>query len=240
MKRKFLGIALTLSFAIIVLATGVAPAFAQLVPGYDHVNAGGSAVISIAGQPQMQINVAHFDEPTSHGVRDSIDIRLLVKTGPLAGAWVPVVSMLDNPEVLAWQELFNSGGAGANNIILVKPWQIQVWRVGKTVFTCWTEPLKASITGNNPMGVPWAVVLGVSSVTLPPGCLLLQGYGCAIPVDTTFGLPNGIFLTMKGTTFNAKATLACPAWHYCGPVGDPSTPSTMTTDMMYTQSFVPS
>jgi hypothetical protein len=242
-KRKVLGIALALSVAFIVLATGVAPAFANsFLPGKDHTTASGTAVINIKVSGltvPILINVYHFDKPTSHGVRDTIDINLKPIIGPYVGIWLPVATMIDNPAVVAWQAFFDTGGAAADNQLLVKPWELAVCRISKTVFAYWTKPVTASLTGLVPGGggLHWYDVYGVESVTLPPGCVVFQGYGSAKPYN---GEIKWIMdLTWTGTSYDAKATLLCPAWHYCGPIGDPSYPTSITTDVFYDQEPLP-
>jgi hypothetical protein len=92
-------------------------------------------------------------------------------------------------------------------IKLVKPWQIQVCRMHKTVIVRWTIPLIAPATPITP------------AVIVPPGCLVLRGYGDAIPFTFPVDPGTGWTFTYDVTNYMAHETLFCPGWHYCGPVG---------------------
>ena len=239
MKSKLaLGTILALSLAFIVLATCVTPAFATT--SYDHSNVAGSTVINLADhQPPIQIDVHHNDRG-DHGVGDGIDLSLRATMGPLAGKWIYVAVMTDSLQGYEWAKVLHKKGASENNIMLVKPWEIQVCRIGKTAFAYWTKPLTASITGNSPVGTPWATILGASSVTLPPGCLLFQGYGDAeTGTGGPFTMPSGVTWSYSYTSFDAHATFLCPSWHYCGTVGNPSTPSKIRTEATLTYTQMP-
>jgi hypothetical protein len=235
-KKLIRGTILTLSLAFIVLAACIAPAFATT--SYDHSNAAGTTVINITGhQPPIQIEVHHTNRG-DHGVRDGIELSLRATLGPLAGKWIYVAVMTDSQQGYEWEKVLMKNGAAENNILLVKSWELQVCRIGKTVFVYWTKPLTASITGMSPAGIPWATVFGASSVTLPPGCLLFSGYGAA---QTGTGgpviMPSGITWSYSYTRFDAHAVFLCPSWHYCGPAEDPSEPSSISTEvtLTYTQ-----
>jgi hypothetical protein len=62
---------------------------------------------------------------------------------------------------------------------------------------------------------------------LPPGVLLFKGYGCAQTENLVWHLPNGVTLGIDKVSFAAHATFVCPAWKYCGSLGDAGT--TMST-----------
>jgi len=195
-NRKILGIILTLSFALIVLATGVAPAFANGTTYAYHLNAAvWSPYITVPDHPSIGMKCFHY-----LGVGDVIVVSL-------AGSQQPLASYTDNPSYYAVAKQVMPSQAVIN---LVKPWQIQVCRIGKIVIACWTMPLVTS------------------AVTIPPGCLVLEGYGDVFPF-TLGPLPTGTSWFQKWAAQNylAHETFICPGWHYCGPLatGVPNPPA---------------
>lgn len=227
MEKKTIacGYVLVLFLAVVILAAYAAPAFAS-VTYYDHANAGGNAVIDIAGhQPPMRVRILHYDWSSNVvGACDELTIYL-----KLGSSWIPVAAMVDNPSQAEWEKEVFLGLPVADNILLVRHCMLQVHKAGKTVaFAYWMHPLTASIAE------PWATLLGVSSVTLPPGALLIKGEGDELQ-SSKYVPPgaSGYAVQTDWKYYIAQATLVCPAWHYCGPIGSTSTPSTMVTDITF-------
>jgi len=141
------------------------------------------------------------------------------KTNPLTGLPVfkTAVAYEDNPERYEWSALLGS----EHPRYLVKSWQIQVFRIGKTSFVYWTIPLVVPATGApNP----------TDEVVLPPGLLVLRGYGesesgqTPPPTHPTgwlqFGTSDWYFRIDTASYYTAHATLFCRGWRYCGPVAE--------------------
>jgi hypothetical protein len=209
-RRLILGTVLAMSLAFIVSVACVAPAFAGMTY-YDHMNVGVKTVIDIAcHQPRFLIIVGHFDGG-DHGVGDWLDIEMWthVVIPPIVDEWMwtSVAIVTDSPSIADFQKnVLWAGLPTANNVRLVKSCELQVCKMGKTVLAYWTVPIVSP------------------AVTLPPGCLLFKGYGCAHPEQLVFPLPTGVTLTIDmAKVFAAHATFVCPAWKYCGPVGDEGT-----------------
>jgi hypothetical protein len=202
MNKKVLGIVLTLSLAFIVLATGSVPAFASPTTYINHFNAAvWSSVIEVPGQPKIGLVCFHFDKGYV-GRGDAIVINFWV--GP-PYFWMTVAGYSDSPSDVALEKMVSPSGAA---IYLVKPWQIQVCRLGKIVMAYWTVPLVAPATALTP------------AVTIPPGSLVLKGYGDVFHM-TLGPLPTGVpgwSVTYEGQNYAAHETLFCPGWHYFGPV----------------------
>ena len=106
----------------------------------------------------------------------------------------------------------------------VKPWTIQVFRIGKLIIAYWTKPIECVV----PMPLR-QFYGGIESWTLPPGMLILKGYG---EVETgTSGpntLPSSYTMTSEYNRYAAKGTFICPTWRFCGPVSETATIHTRT------------
>ncbi len=207
-----LGTVLALSLAFVFSAACFAPAFAQ-VSYHDHASALGHTFINIANhQPQIQLVVVHFDGG-DHGVGDYLEMDTLQSIPGHGNVWVPVAIITDSPSIAAFNKDFlYKGLPNANNILLVKHCELQVYRIGKTVLAYWTIPVISPV------------------VTLPPGCLLFKGYGCAQTDQLVFHMPNGVTLTVDSVALAAHATFVCPVWKYCGNVGDGGTGISIADD----------
>jgi hypothetical protein len=219
MNKKVLGIVLPLSLTFIFLVTSVAPALAT-VTYYDHVSASGNVVINIAGhQPQFTILAGHINKG-DHAVADYLEVDFLTDIGlPIGPVWIPFLVVTDNPSMYAFNKNFIYAGINPAAVVqLVKNCQLEVCSIGKTVLVCWTVPLVTP------------------AITVPPGCLLLNGYGCAKTEQFIYPIPNGVTLTINGKAdFAVHATFLCPAWKYFGSVGDQNTYVSIDSDWLATK-----
>jgi hypothetical protein len=96
---------------------------------------------------------------------------------------------------------------------LVKRWQIQIFRIGKTVFVYWTIPLVAPKTANTP------------EVVLPPGMLVFRGKGEPYYMETSATFPSG--WTVKYETwkrYDADAYFYCRGWDFSGNLTEAPSP----------------
>ena len=163
MKKKIiLETILALSLALIVSAAYMAPASAQ-VSSYSHACASGVALIDILGhQPPIAVTAVHYDRG-DHGVADYLELSTLQYVPQLgSNMWVTNAIMTDSPSTAAFlRDFVFANLPGSVNILLVKSYQLQVYRMGKTVLACWTVPLTSS------------------QATLACGVLLFKGYGSA-------------------------------------------------------------
>jgi hypothetical protein len=115
---------------------------------------------------------------------------------------------------------------------------MQVCRIGKLVIVYWNSPIGGEITGENPNGKTWAEVFGISSFELPPGIIILEGYGEAEtepPFTMNLHASHGWRATQSGTVYNATGIIIVPQWHYCGSFADTPTPPRLNTlcDLTY-------
>jgi hypothetical protein len=210
MKRKLVfGTFMAVVLAVIVLAGGAAPALAADTTHVDHCNAGAGVIMDVPGHPTVDFIAFHYDWG-DFGVRDAIGLWVAPEGFP--GVFMPAAEYSDTAKSADWNKMLFAGLPTV--VTQVKPWQIQVCRIGKTVIVSWTVPLVAPAENWGFLG------LGTTpAVTIPPGCLVLHGYD---------GLQTGTLVigtsTQDYTFLWAHATLLCPMWHYCGPVGEAEVP----------------
>jgi hypothetical protein len=205
-KKIFQRIILTLSLAFIVTIACYSPVLAQ-VAYHEHASALASTIVDIAAhQPAIKIAVAHFDGG-DHGVGDFLEIDTLQNIPGHGTVWATVAVMTDSPSIAVLNRDFIYAGITdvAKNVFLVKDCELEVCRIGKTIVAYWTVPV------------------ATSAVTLPPGLLVVRGYGSTLNSQLVFHLPNGVTITVDKAGSAGNAAFACPTWKYYGSVGDQST-----------------
>ena len=81
--------------------------------------------------------------------------------------------------------------------------------------------------------IPGGPTFVTPAVTIPPGCLILKGYGDVNTGTEIMGpFPSGWMINNEWTGYDSCATFICPAWHYCGPVGSSAECSIHTDQTM--------
>jgi hypothetical protein len=223
MKRQLsFGVILALFLAVAVLAAGVAPAFASTT-NHEYISARGLIVINIPNHPVIELICQHFDPNSDHGAANTLFLFMRTKTG----SFVPTAVLSTTQERVAFQESLFAGYPMGDNAILVDKCDLQVCRIGKIVVAYWTVPIKGTITGNVPnTNIPWSTAIGASSFEIPPGGMILNGYGTATTSTTNAPLGNGYTIVSHfNMLYNAHATFICPSWHYFGPVEETTTPT---------------
>jgi hypothetical protein len=204
-KKVVLGIFVTL-VAVAVLASSIGGAFATTT-NVDYERAGASCIIVV---PESNIWVRLAVSGQMHGnyYSGKADrIQIYVRTGGLdtSPTWKSVSAYEDNPT----RSAFSAGLGVASEVQnVVKPWQIGVIRICKTVVVYWTIPLECLATGGSSP---------TPAVTIPPGMLVLQGYGDIISPATvgpvSFGT-TGWTIAYTQHYYSATATLFCHDWNY--------------------------
>ena len=207
--------------AVVILASNVNMALAETIRT-DYQYAGGRSRIDVPGKPVIRLEAQRLWS-SDFGISDRIQIDVFTGGKP---QFKEVVAWEDNPDRYAF-----SVGLGTDlEKHLVKPWQIGVYRIWKTSIVYWTMPLVVPATYNS-LGV-----LVTQEVTLPPGLLVLRGYGESMsdqfPPNPSGWYPVGSegWLYRIDTTsfYNAEVTLFCPGWHYWGPVAEGYNPTSVT------------
>jgi len=198
----------TALLAVAMLAVSVNTALAVTIYT-DHEYAGANCVIDVPGHTMMRLAVyGQMYGDYYNGRAERIQIQ--VHTGQFTPAGLPVFKNVaayeDNPTRSAFSLQQIALGLAEN---LVEPGQIQVLRVGEsnTVMVHWNVPLVCPATGS-PNPTP--------AVTLPPGKLVVRGYGEAISGSTppTSIGPNNWQYSIVLTYYLASATLFCEGWDY--------------------------
>jgi hypothetical protein len=212
-KKLILGTILTLSLAFIVSAACVAPAFA-ITTHKERLGAAGTTLIDVPGHTAVIVLAQHFDWGDFY--KGSADrLQFFVSTGLPAPAppFKPVATFEDNPTRIAFSQVVGKGAPVT--LVMVGRCQIETYQICKTVVVHWKIPLVIPATSASPAGP------ATPAVTLPPGFLVLRGYGDAQSDVSDGGFPiSGWSYTYEATGYNAKATLFCQGWHYWGPVGE--------------------
>ena len=213
-KKQFFGIIMTLSLLFIVSAACFSPVLAS-VTYHEHANGSAEVIIDIADhQPPFKITVVHFNGG-DHGVGDYLEISTYQYIPQLGrSVWATDAVVTDNPSIAAFfTDFVFKGLPGVPvTVLLVKQCQLQVFRICKTISAYWT------------------VSIASPSVTLPPGCLLFNGYGSIQTNHIVEKLPNGVTITFDTVGYAAHASLICPSWKYFGAVGDESTKISISVD----------
>ena len=153
--------------------------------------------------PDMLIGINHFEKHHPFGTEDAIMVFLWRKTQKNY-AYVPVAFVGDNPETMDfWRGCF-AGLPLEENLQLVKKDQLHIGVYGKTLFAGWTVPIQ----------------LFPKSHTLPPSCIILEGYG-DIKTNTFSVIPPSNYRTVyEYNGFEAFVTFMHPSSKYTGPGTD--------------------
>jgi sugar-specific transcriptional regulator TrmB len=179
--------------------------FKGLSKGYGS---SGMAVIHLPGQfnlPDMAIQVWKHDKQSSFGEEDTIIVYFWLET-PSGHAYVPVAIAGDNPNGQdAWRAVYATTPA-EKNVHLFKKDEVQVRVHGNTLFAGWTVPIK----------------LFPAKYTLPPACMLIEGYGDVKTMAYTVVLPSGFKIEVEENCFDAFVTFIHAASKYSGPGTDGS------------------
>jgi hypothetical protein len=213
-KKLVLGTLITLSLITLVLAATVNTALA-VTTKTEHMKAAGTSLIDVPGHPKILIVAQHMGQSDFYkGDADRINLFVFFTT-PSGGTGLRLVSAYeDNPDRWAFSNQVGGGPPGTRP--LVEKWQIQIFRICKTVFVYWTIPLVMPATTTTP------------EVTLPPGFLVFRGYGDAESSGGVVNFPSGWTSTTETTGYDAKATLFCPDWHYWGPAAEADSAAILT------------
>jgi sugar-specific transcriptional regulator TrmB len=153
--------------------------------------------------PNMMIWIFHNNKQSSFGAEDMLIIYLMLET-PIGHAFVPVAHITDNPKSVAHRKAVFASTPAAQNIQVVKKDELQVRVQGNTLFAGWTVPI--------PLLPP--------SYTLPPSCILFEGYGELKTGVFKTRVPSGRKQTYEYNGFGAFVTFFHPSSKYTGPGTD--------------------
>jgi hypothetical protein len=221
---------MALLLAIAVSASSIAPAFA-ITEYHETASTLVRVYVEVPGQPKIAIYASHYEPSSDHGSGDAISVSFILPM-PVGQMLIPVGALVDSSErVSPLQEVY-VGFPVADNVKKVGRWAMQVCRIGKLVIAYWNSPIGGEITGKAPNGKTWSEIFGISSFELPPGIMILKGYGEAeteSPFTMALHASYGWRVTQSGTVYSAKGTIIIPQWHYCGSFADTPTPPRLNT-----------
>jgi sugar-specific transcriptional regulator TrmB len=153
--------------------------------------------------PDTIIIVYHIEKQSRLGEEDAMTIFLWLET-PKGYSYVPVAVVGDNPRAdNFWKTLYTGAPAGQNTQ-LVKKDEIQIRVHGNTLFAGWTVPIS----------------LFPPRYSLPPACVLIEGFGDVKTGAYTTVLPSGYKVKCEENCFDAFVTFFHPSSKYSGPGTD--------------------
>ena len=153
--------------------------------------------------PEMRISAWHIDKQSSLGSEDMLTIYLWLET-PEGFAYVPVATIGDNPQAVEVRRMNLSCTPAGQNSQLVTSDKLYVRVHGNTMFAGWTVPIK----------------LLPKPYTLPPACILFEGFG---PLKTGVFKQKALWSprlrtqTLEFNGFEAFVTFTHPTSKYSGP-----------------------
>ena len=153
--------------------------------------------------PDMLLWFVHENKQSSFGETDRLFVYLWLDT-PNGHAFVPVASVTDNPTNVEFEKIRFAGTPAGQNVQLIKKDNLQIRFHGKTVFAGWTTPIP----------------LLPSEYTLPPSCILLEGYSRLKTGSMDYELPSGVKTRSEYNGFDAFVTFFHPSSKYSGPGTD--------------------
>jgi sugar-specific transcriptional regulator TrmB len=149
--------------------------------------------------PKMLIMAMHIEKQSSLGEEDTIHVHLWLKT-PKGYRYVPVAVVHDQPNNIAVWKKSMTGTPAENNVQTFEKDEIQVRAHGNMLFSGWTKP----------------IALWPAPYSLPPSCLLFEGYGETRPGRGTMIGPSGVTNKMVYNLISAFVTLIHPESKYEG------------------------
>lgn len=153
--------------------------------------------------PDMTIWTMHLNKQSSFGAADSILVFLWLETAK-GNHYVPVAFISDNRNQVEFIKKTAKNMPIEHNAHFVEKDKLQVQVQGNSMFAGWTEPI--------PLLPP--------SYTLPPSCIMFEGYGPLKTTVTEFSYPSGVKFRAESNGYDAFVTLFHPESKYSAPGTD--------------------
>jgi len=151
--------------------------------------------------PDLVIQAFHVDKSSSFGAEDYLVVYQQLKPN---GIYVPVSVAGENPNAREIQrKVFKGTPAGLNDILLKKD-EIEIRVHGNNFFAAWAVPIP----------------IYPISLTLPPACMQIEGYGNLKTVGYSMTGPSGFRHEIEQNYFDSFVTFFHPASKYSGPGTD--------------------
>ena len=169
---------------------------------YGHI---GNAIIhqpSKLSLPELLFIFIHYEKYSRFGAEDVLQVFVGQET-PQGYGYLPVVFMADNSEALDFQKNALQGLFHKDKFQLISKDEIQIQMHGNALFCGWT------------MEIPLT-----QKYVLPPGSLLLEGFGDVKPNVLEMQYPSGYKLWDVYNGLDAFVTYFHPSSTYSGPSTD--------------------
>jgi sugar-specific transcriptional regulator TrmB len=153
--------------------------------------------------PEIIVYLVHTEKHSTFGIQDFMHIVVKRET-PSGPAFLPSVFVYDNPAATEYWKKYFAGVPSGSNLQLVKKDELQVQLHGNILSAAWTVP----------------IALIPQLLTLPPGCIMLEGYGNLRTEQFTLNLVSGYRMACETNGFDAFVTFLHPSSNYSGPGTD--------------------
>jgi len=153
--------------------------------------------------PEMVIQAYRVEKQSSLGEENFLVISLWLET-PKGFAYVPAAIIGDNPKAQPVWKTWLAGTPAGSNVQLVEKDKLQIRVHGNFFFAGWTIPIR----------------LLPSPYSLPPGCVLFEGYGDIKTQAYSITYPSGCILEIESNGLDAFVTFFHPKSKYSGPGTD--------------------
>jgi sugar-specific transcriptional regulator TrmB len=150
--------------------------------------------------PVLRLQIQKYDKQSRYGQGNSLQIEMRLNN-PKGYVFVPVAIVETNKNAIVPMIVFFKGTPAAENIQLVSTNQLQIKTQGNTLFVGWTV----------------SIPLPPISQSLPPSCMLLEGYGQIRHVTRSEQLPSGHNVTWESDITDALVNFLDPLSMYAGP-----------------------
>jgi sugar-specific transcriptional regulator TrmB len=153
--------------------------------------------------PEIMIIVNKIEKQSTLGEEDAIVFLSWLET-PKGYAYSPVAIIGDNPKAHTFWKTMNSGNPAAKNTHLLNKDEIEIRIHGNTLFANWSVPIP----------------LYPKQLTLPPACILIEGFGAVKTTAYTVVPPSGYRIEREENYLDAFVTFFHPSTKYSGPGTD--------------------
>lgn len=153
--------------------------------------------------PKMIIQVVALNEKSSFGPENWLSVFLWLDS-PAGKGFVPVTRVQDRPVKLEFRSATFVGTPVATNLQVITKDEFQVQAHGNILFAGWTKPIQ----------------LLSGKFTLPPACILFEGYGEVESAFLRMVSPLGFGQKWEFNNSGAFVTFFHPSSKYSGPGTD--------------------
>ena len=153
--------------------------------------------------PEIMIIINKIEKQSTLGEEDAIIFLSWLET-PKGYAYTPVAIIGDNPKAHTFWKTMNSGNPAGKNTHLLNKAEIEIRIHGNTLFANWSVPIP----------------LYPKQLTLPPACILIEGFGDVKTTAYTVVPPSGYRIEREENYLDAFVTFFHPSTKYSGPGTD--------------------